>query len=367
MIRLTFIPWLLCFGALSTALTANAQTLPPPVPPLRLSQVNTANLPQQSQLFPATLQLQTIFTGGCGVMEGMAAAPDGRIFFTEITRSNGCADARGVPGGRIWVHDPASGQTRLFREPSLMAAGLAIDAQGGLIAAEGADYGGRRVSRTDLATGDYRVLAYLFENRQFNAPNDVTVDRQGRIYFSDIRLFGPETIEQRISGLYRIDPPASGKKGLWPIQRVMSNNARVNGVEASADGRALYAGLCELGSTAVDEQGAPDMPRNGPGGLLAYDIQPDGSLASPRIWLDLENGGCVDGMAVDGAGYLYVTVNSSPATRGIYVFSTAGQLLARYQLPGNEIAVNAVLGTGADAGSLYIATLGVGKVYRLRR
>lgn len=363
----TFVRSLLVCGALATALAATAQTSPTPVPPLRLSQVSTTNLPQQSQLFPASLQLQPVFTGGCGVMEGMAAASDGRIFFTEIMRSNGCADAHGVPGGRIWVHDPTSGNTRVFREPSLMAAGLAIDARGGLIAAEGADYGGRRVSRTDLNTGDYRVLAYLFENRQFNAPNDVAVDRLGRLYFSDIRLFGPETIEQRISGLYRIDRPVDGKKGLWPIQRVVSNNARFNGVEVSADGRTLYAGLCELGSTAVDEQGAPDMPRNGPGGLLAYDIQPDGALARPRIWIDLENGGCLDGMAVDATGNLYATVNASPAARGIYVFSPAGQLLARYQLPGNEIAVNVVFGAGADAGSLYIATLGVGKIYRLRR
>ena len=49
------------------------------------------------------------------------------------------------------------------------------------------------------------------------------------------------------------------------------------------------------------------------------------------------------------------------------MFSPAGQWLARYQLPDSEIAVNVVFGTGADAGSLYIATLGVGKIYRLRR
>lgn len=343
------------------------QPAPAAAQALRLSQVRADTLPEQARVFPPTLQLELVFTGGCGVMEGMAAAADGRIFFTEITRSTGCADARGVPGGRIWVHEPATGLSRLFREPSLMAAGLTIDAAGGLIAAEGADFGGRRVSRTDLATGEYRVLTYLFENRQFNAPNDVAVDPQGRIYFSDIRLFGPETIDQRISGLYRIDPPGAGHRGAWPVQRVVSNNARFNGVEISADGHTLYAGLCELGSHAVDEQGVPDLPRNGPGGILAYEIRTDGTLAQPRVWFDLEQGGCVDGMTTDVDGKLYATVNAAPEQRGIYVFSPAGELLARYQLPGQEIAVNLVFGRGKDARNLYIATLGVGKVYRMRR
>lgn len=353
------------FVCLATAAwAASAQT---PTPPLRVSQVNSATLAQQAALFPPTAQLETVFSGGCGVMEGMAAAADGRIFFTEITRSGGCSDAQGVPGGRIWTYNPQSGQTQIFREPSLMAAGLAIDARGGLIAAEGADYGGRRVSRTDLATGAYRVLAYLFENRQFNAPNDVATDRQGRIWFTDIRLFGPETIDQRISGIYRIDPPRDGHKGTWPVQRVVSNNARFNGVEVSADESTLFAGLCELGSTAVDEQGVPDLPRNGPGALLAYGIQSNGDLARPRVLIDLENGGCVDGMTVDAQGRLYATVNANAATRGIYVFSPEGQLVARYQLPNSEIAVNVVFGRDRDANSLYIATLGVGKVYRLRR
>lgn len=340
--------------------SASAQESPP-----KLSQLTAANFSRQSEFFPAGASLETVFSGGCGVMEGMASASDGRVFFTEIMRSTACSDAKGVPGGRIWVHDPASNQTRLFREPSNMAAGLTIDREGGLIAAEGADFGGRRVSRTDLASGDYRVIGYLFENRQLNAPNDVAVDAQGRVYFSDIRLFGPENIEQRISGVYRIDPQIAGGKGLWPITRIVSNNAKVNGVELSRDGRTLYAGLCELGSNAVDEQGAPDLPRNGPGALLAYPLDAQGNVTKPRVLLDLENAGCVDGMATDDRGHLFVTVNAAPAVRGVYVFAQ-DRLVARYQLPNNEIAVNVAAGTGRDAGSLYLATLGVGKVYRLK-
>jgi sugar lactone lactonase YvrE len=108
------------------------------------------------------------------------------------------------------------------------------------------------------------------------------------------------------------------------------------------------------------------VPRNGPGGILAYEIRPDGALAQPRVWLDLEHGGCVDGMTTDADGKLYATVNAALAQR-IYVFSPAGELLARYQLPNQEIAVNLVFGRGEDARNVYIATLGVRKVYRMRR
>ena len=346
--------------AACTVLGAVAQDLP-----LKLSQVNAAGLSRQAEFFAPGAALETVFSGGCGIMEGMAVAPDGRVFFTEIMRSTACSDARGVPGGRIWAYDPVANQVKLFREPSNMAAGLAIDREGGLLAAEGADFGGRRVSRTDLASGEYRVIAYMFENRQLNAPNDAAVDAQGRVYFSDIRLFGPENLEQRINGVYRVDPQPAGAKGLRPITRIVANNAKINGVELSRDGRTLYAGLCELGSNAVDEQGAPDMPRNGPGALLAYPLDAQGHVAKPRVLLDLENAGCVDGMATDERGHLFVTVNAAPSVRGVYVF-LQDRLVARYQLPNNEIAVNVATGVGRDAGSLYLATLGVGNVYRLK-
>jgi gluconolactonase len=81
--------------------------------------------------------------------------------------------------------------------------------------------------------------------------------------------------------------------------------------------------------------------------------------------MDLENAGCVDGMATDERGHLFVTVNAAPAVRGVYVFAQ-DRLVARYQPPNNEIAVNVATGMGRDSGSLYLAMLGVGKVYRLR-
>lgn len=162
---------LACAVASAMVLPALAQA-PAPITqaraPVKLTGLRDSDLARQQEFFPSSAP-EPVHTGGCGVMEGIAAASDGRVFFTEITRSTGCNDSKGAQSGRIWVLEPG-GKPRVFREPSGMAAGLAIDAQDRLVAAEGADFGGRRVSLTDLKTGDYRVIAYFYENRHSMRP-----------------------------------------------------------------------------------------------------------------------------------------------------------------------------------------------------
>ena len=90
-----------------------------------------------------------------------------------------------------------------------MSNGIKFDAEGNMIVAEGADFGGRRVIRTDMKTGKSYIIAGLFEGRPFNSPNDITIDEKGRIYFSDPRYLGHEPIDQPVQAVYRIDPDGS--------------------------------------------------------------------------------------------------------------------------------------------------------------
>src|SRR5579862_3736270 len=74
-----------------------------------------------------------------GLTEGPAVAPDGSIYFSDIPV--------GSDKGLILRFDPKTKQTTVFAADSGKSNGLIFDAEGFLLAAEGSDHGGRRVSR----------------------------------------------------------------------------------------------------------------------------------------------------------------------------------------------------------------------------
>src|SRR5438105_1563535 len=150
------------------------------------------------------MRIVTLFTFGLAAglgfaAEGVAVAPDGMVYFSDITFTHvSRAEKKPIEAGHIWKFDPTTGKATIFRSPSGMSNGLKFDADGNLLAAEGADFGGRRVTRTDMKTGKSYILAGLFENKPFNSPNDMSLDEKGRIYFSDPRYVGHEPIEQPV-------------------------------------------------------------------------------------------------------------------------------------------------------------------------
>ena len=131
------------------------------------------------QIVPEGAALDTLFTGGMTLTEGAAVAPDGRVYFSDITFTF-AAEPNAVQAGHIWRYDPATGETEIFRSPSGMSNGIKFDAKGNMIVAQGADFGGRTVIRTDMKTGQSFVIAGLYEGRPFNAPNDISIDERGR-------------------------------------------------------------------------------------------------------------------------------------------------------------------------------------------
>ena len=114
--------------------------------------------------------------GAVAFTEGPAWHPSGDVYFTDIANN------------RIMRRDP-SGVMHVFRTPSGRANGLLFDHEGNLMACEG---GNRRVTRTEK-DGAITVLASHYQGKRFNSPNDLAVDSQGRIYFSDPRYGNRET------------------------------------------------------------------------------------------------------------------------------------------------------------------------------
>ncbi|HEX3724702.1 MAG TPA: SMP-30/gluconolactonase/LRE family protein, partial [Pirellulales bacterium] len=127
-----------------------------------------ADLP--SGLVPPNAKAKT--AAGVCFLEGPAWHASGDLYFSDIA------------GNRILKMSPA-GAVSVFRADSGRTNGNTFDAEGRLISCEGAEFGPggrRRLVRTDVTTGAVEVLTERFEGRRYNAPNDVCVDQQGRIW-----------------------------------------------------------------------------------------------------------------------------------------------------------------------------------------
>ena len=313
-------------------------------------------------IVPADAKVEKLFESKV-LTEGVCVAPDGMVYFSEITFSHVARDAKGViEAGHIWKFDPSTGKTTIFRSPSGMSNGIKFDAEGNMIVAEGADYGGRRVTRTDMKTGKSYIIAAIFEGQPLNSPNDITIDEKGRIYFSDPRYLGHEPVEQSIMAVYRIDLDAS-------LHRIITDAGKPNGVAISPDQKTLYVVSNDNGSTAIErlEKGKGTQAdkvvtplRKGYMALMAYDLSADGQAKYRKTLVDYAPYDGPDGLVVDQEGNLYVAVRAENRP-GIYVYSPEGKELAYIK---TEIPTNVGFGRGADAKTLYI-TAGA-SLYRTR-
>jgi gluconolactonase len=308
----------------------------------------------QNPIVPAGAKLEKIFDGGLALTEGVAVALDGMAYFSDITFTHVSRELKQpVEAGHIWKFDPKTGKTTIFRSPSGMSNGIKFDAKGDMIVAEGADYGGRRVIRTDMKTGKSYILAGLYEGKPFNSPNDITIDEKGRIYFSDPRYVGHEPIDQPIQAVYRIDPDG-------PITRIITDAGKPNGVLVSPDQKSLYVVSNDNGSFGIGRIPKEAPLHKGRMALLAYDLAADGSARFRKVLVDYAPEDGPDGLVCDVEGNLYVAVRAE-SRPGIGVYNPEGKEIAFIK---TEMPTNVGFGRGADANLLYITA---GKsLYRIR-
>ena len=304
-------------------------------------------------ILPPDAKLETLFTGGQVLTEGVAAGHDGMMYFSDITFTSQ-AGKDGMEAGHIWKYNPKTGETTIFRSPSGMSNGIKFDANGDMIVAEGADFGGRRVIRTDMKTGKSYIIAGLYDGRPFNSANDITIDEKGRIYFSDPRYLGHEPVDQPVMGVYRVDPDDS-------IHRIITDAGKPNGVAVSPDQQTLYVVSNDNGATGFDRIPQDVPTHKGRMALLAYDLLSDGTANFRKILVDYHPEDGPDGLVVDIAGNLYVAERSLKRP-GIAVRSPEGKELAF--IPTNELPTNVGFGREEDSKILYI-TAGTG-LYRIK-
>ena len=211
-----------------------------------------------------------------------------------------------------------------------------------VVVAEGADFGGRRVIKTDMSTGKSEIIAGLYMGRPFNSPNDLAIDEAGRIYFTDPRYFGHEPIEQPTMGVYRIDLDGT-------VSLIIADAGKPNGILVAPDQQTLYVASVDNGALGNLPQGMRAFP--GRQALLAYGLSGDGDVAFRETVIDFSPKYGPDGMAIDVDGNLYL---SRPGEPGIYVYSPEGQLLGH--IPTPKPATNATFGCGETSKVLYITS-----------
>jgi gluconolactonase len=298
-------------------------------------------------VLPAGAKLDRVFDGACRLTEGVATNPDGTVYFSDITFTKFCKDPSGTypEAGNIWKYDPKTKQATIFRSPSGMSNGMKFDAQGNLIIAEGADFGGRMLVKTDMKTGKSYILTGLYNGRPYNALNDLTIDEKGRVYFTDPRYLGWEPVNQPVQAVYRLDP--DGK-----VTRLITDADKPNGMQVSPDQRTLYVLAHDNGAYDFLEQG--ETSQKGLMACLGYDLSPEGTVSNRRMLIDwLPNDGG-DGMTVDVDGNLYIAVRSEAAP-GVHVYTPQGKELA-YISTGKELPTNVAFGYGDDGNLLYLAS-----------
>ena len=231
-----------------------------------------------------------------------------------------------------------NGNRSTFVESAEGANGLGWDSKGRLIAVLRPSTGEKVAVLYPPAS--VATLADKVDGKPFNALNDLVVSTKDDIYFTDTQ------------GIYFLRPGGQVKK--------VADLKNMNGVVLSKDEKTLYAN---------HKDGAY---------LLAFDVQPDGSLknqrdfgkyksvtipghADPRMAED--NG--ADGMAIDEDGRVYTATNV-----GVEVFSPKGEYLGaipiglwgaeqnRLQKPQN------LTFAGPDRNWLY--TVGSNAIYRVQ-
>ena len=242
-----------------------------------------------------------------GVTEGPAWDGTG-LLFTHI------------PASRILRFDPETGASSVYREGTNYANGLMFDQPGRLFACEG---DARRVVRYE-PDGGVTVLADSFEGKRFNIPNDLAIDHEGRVWFTDPYYEGAAGSwsedrshkELEHDSVYRLDPQPGGS---YALTRVTFDTTRPNGLLFSLDYKTLY----------VAQSGRrPEEKRQ----LRGYPVHDDGSLGESVVLHDFGENRGIDGMCLDTEGNIVATAGWDLGGPGpsIYVFSPSGEVIERH-------------------------------------
>lgn len=238
--------------------------------------------------------------------EGPAVDKDGVLYFTD------------QPNDRILRCD-LDGRITTWLQPAGRSNGLFFAPDGKLIACADGNNELWAIAKDKTHT----VLVGSFDAKRFNGPNDVWVDSDGAMYFTDPYYKRPywqhEDQEPRLPRqVYRLAP--SGKTAAVAATQFK----QPNGIVGEAEKRILY--IADIGDKKT----------------YRYRIDSDGRLVDRKLFCEMGS----DGMTLDAAGNLYLT------GKGVTVYSPDGKEIDWIDVPKGWTA-NVCIG-GREKKTLFV-------------
>src|SRR5688500_646363 len=257
-----------------------------------------------------------------------------RILFTQIRKN------------RILCYDPKTDEINEWCTGTNRTNGLAYDEDGRLF---GCCSGGRAIVRFD-SDGEKVVVADRLDGKKLSTPNDLAIDRKGRIWFTNPVNEGnwdkTEVKELDNQSVLRADPREDGS---YTVTRVTFDTTQPNGILVSKDQGTLYVAESSYIKGVARE-------------LRAYPIRDDGSLGTYSTlftWGEDARGvhRGIDGMCFDADGNIVATNGWEVSGPGpmITVFSPTGRVLETHPVPANR-PTNCCFG-GPDLTTLFVTSV----------
>jgi gluconolactonase len=288
---------ILLFLFASTLLMSQA-----PAPAPRPSGPETPTVaPNIPGVVAAGTKVERVWTTTTDSSDGVILAPDGNL----VLPTQGVNEIKKVD---------KDGKVTLWLKDTNEAGGIAFDTRGRVVAVE------RTIPRVRVLLPEpRRILVSEYEGQALQGAADIVADMKGGVYFTEGRQTPPGSAVYYISAQDKV------------TRLALYTTERANGITLSPDGRTLYVG-----------NSASDI-------LIAYDVQPDGSIQNRRDFGKLVNGRA-DGLAVDSTGRVYVATQV-----GIQVLTPQGQNLGTIPTPRN---VTTLAFAGPDKKTLYFVGRG---------
>jgi len=285
-------------------------------------------------------QFETLSKPQGGISEGPVW--DGEaLYYTHIQAS------------RILRFDPKTQEITEAREGTNRTNGLCFDAEGRLF---GCCSGGRSIVRFG-SDGSTVTIADHLDGQRINTPNDLAVDKSGRIWFTNPWNPGntdsTEIEELDNRSVLRADPQSDGS---YIVIRVTFDTTMPNGVLISTDQQTLYVAESNSERDDIDRE------------LRAYPINEDGSVGPSRVLhaFGKDSTGVhrgIDGMCLDRDGNIIATAGWDRSGPGplIYVFAPSGRVIETHRAPC-DMPTNCCFG-GPTMTTLFMTNL-AGQLFR---